>query len=70
MTPERFRTALTLLGHPHRQFAAWANVSDRRVRAWAAGTAEMPTLLADWLEGLAAYLEAHPIPKPTKESSL
>jgi hypothetical protein len=69
MTPERFRAALTLLGHPHRQFAAWANVSDRRVRAWAAGTAEMPTLLADWLEGLTTYLEAHPMPKHRQDGT-
>ena len=67
MTPERFRAALTLLNQSHRDFAGWIKVSDRRVRAWAAGTAEMPTLLADWLEGLTAYLEAHPIPKPTKD---
>lgn len=65
MTPERFRACLVLLNLSHRQLAAWINVSDRRVRTWAAGTAEVPTLLAIWLEGLARYLETHPIPKAT-----
>lgn len=67
MTPDRFRACLTLLNMTHRHFAAWISVSDRRVRGWATGSAEPPTLLADWLEGLARYLEAHPVPRPTKE---
>jgi DNA-binding transcriptional regulator YiaG len=69
MTPDRFRTALTALSMSHRHFAEWTQVSDRRVRSWANGTAEVPTLLAEWLEGLAQYLEAHPMPKHRQDGT-
>jgi hypothetical protein len=63
MTPARFRACLLALSFRHRQIAELFMVSDRRVRAWAGGSSEIPPDIAAWLEALTLWVEAHPIPR-------
>jgi DNA-binding transcriptional regulator YiaG len=63
MTPTRFREILTLFGWSQRQLATVLNISERRSRKWAAGGAEIPPAVAEWLEFIVAPIEAQPFPQ-------
>jgi hypothetical protein len=62
MTPDRFRACLEALSWSGRGLAALLDVDERQVRRWAAGQYSIPAPIADWLETLAQFHEAHPAP--------
>lgn len=67
MTPDRFKECLDILGYSTAQIADLCGRSDdRRVRRWGTGQRQIPYAVADWLEGLVAYFEAHPPPQPVQ----
>lgn len=64
MTPERFNACLDILTYSSSQLADLLGRADaRHVRRWGTGARPIPYAVADWLEGLVAYFEAHPPPQ-------
>ena len=62
MSPDRFREVLALLDLPQRGFARLLNRPEGTVRQWARGVVTIPADVAAWLEALAAFMVAHPLP--------
>jgi ribosome-binding protein aMBF1 (putative translation factor) len=67
MTPDRFRDIVTKLeGEPmllsYTSLARMLEYDARLVRRWAAGKEAVPNDVGEWLEKLAAFLEANPPP--------
>jgi ribosome-binding protein aMBF1 (putative translation factor) len=63
MTPSRLRDVLTLLHWSQRGLADIMACDERLVRRMAAGAADIPPAVAEWLEKLAAVHEANPPPQ-------
>lgn len=59
----RLSRALAILRWGAADLAGEANVSERVVRRWIAGTMEIPRPVLVWLEGLARVHETTPAPK-------
>lgn len=66
MTGERFAQCLELLHWSRRVFGEIVLVDERQVRRWL--VIGPPERVGDWLEGLASYVEAHPVPMPDREA--
>ncbi|AHJ63250.1 Hypothetical protein GbCGDNIH3_7058 [Granulibacter bethesdensis] len=64
MTPARFHQILDLIHWSGRGLAAILTCDERMVRRWGAGTTEIPPIIAEWLEALAATHVAYPPPAP------
>lgn len=62
MSPDRLRACLASLCWSQRGLAAVLRVNERQVRRWASGAYAPPARVAEWLERLASYHEAHPPP--------
>ncbi|MGD0110155.1 MAG: nuclease [Rhodopila sp.] len=62
MTPTRLRECLAALDWSQRGIARRLNRQEGTVRQWARGAVEIPDPIADWLETLARFHEAHPAP--------
>ena len=69
MTPDRFREVLALLDLPQRGFARLLNRPEGTVRQWARGVVVIPADVAAWLEALAAFMAAHPLPARAADGS-
>ena len=69
MTSDRFREVLALLDLPQRGFARLLNRPEGTVRQWARGAVAIPADVATWLEALAAFMVAHPLPARAAEAS-
>ena len=65
MTPTRLRECLDVLGWSQRGLADMLRTNERQVRRWAAGSAEVPGRVAEWLERVASFHEANPPPLGT-----
>lgn len=67
MTPaDRLHAALATLHWSQRGLAGILRVDERQVRRWAQGAYEPPDEVLTWLETLAAFHEAHPVPRPKR----
>jgi ribosome-binding protein aMBF1 (putative translation factor) len=64
VTPDRFRECLQLLDWSQRGVAALLDINERQVRRFATGQYRIPDPIAEWLETLARFHEAHPAPMP------
>lgn len=65
MTPAaRLRLALDAVGWSLSTLARRAGVSVRLAQYWLSGQYEPPEPTLAWLETLAAFHEAHPVPRP------
>lgn len=64
MSPARFRAALKALGWSQRYLASPEQLGcDTHLPArWASGKAAIPVVIAEWLDALVAFHEAHPAP--------
>ncbi|MCK7474071.1 MAG: hypothetical protein MZV49_12310 [Rhodopseudomonas palustris] len=60
MNPDRFSQALRSLRWSQRGLAAILECDDRLVRRWAAGQADIPPSVAEWLDALAQAHDALP----------
>ena len=65
MTPTAFRAALAALDWTQRGLADLLGIHPTTVRRWALGEARIPEQIAAWLETLAAFHRAHPVPRRT-----
>ena len=62
MTGARLRQCLALMRWSQRELAGALGCDDRLVRRWAAGGADIPEPVAEWLEALSATHARHPAP--------
>lgn len=69
MNRDRFRSCLEALSWSGRGLAALLDVDERQVRRWASGQYAIPDRVADWLETLARFHEAHPAPVASAPSA-
>ena len=69
MTASDFRAHLEALCWTQRGLAALLGVSPTIVNRWAIDHTDVPEPVATWLEGLAAYLAAHPAPRHRRSVS-
>ena len=67
MTPERFRECLDITGISTRRLSDMLGRHDRNIRRWSGGTRPVPSNVAQWLDGLARYMEEHPPPPVGQE---
>jgi hypothetical protein len=62
MTPTRFRECLDAIDWSQRGIARHLDRQEGTVRQWARGSVRIPEDVADWLETLTTFHEAHPAP--------
>ena len=62
MTPERLRECLDILGMTDAQLIRALDADPRTVQRWQSGARNIPNVVADWLERLAAHWQANPPP--------
>ena len=62
MNAERLSACLETLGWGEVELSFQTDIAISTVRKWAFGRDPIPPAIAAWLEDLAAYHEAHPVP--------
>jgi len=62
MTSATFRAHLEALGWTQRGLAVLLGLSHNTVHRWALDEAVIPERYAQWIEGVAAYMQKHPPP--------
>jgi hypothetical protein len=63
MTPETFRAMQALTGLSNARLGERLGVGESAVRNWSGGRTRVPGEVADWLRGLAGWLDANPPPQ-------
>lgn len=62
MTPERLIECMQILSMTDSQIVRIFGFTDRLVRRWKQGRRDVPPDVAEWIEGLVEYWQAHPPP--------
>ena len=63
---DRLRSALDRLHWGGQSLATILGVNERTVRRWCAGQNDAPQAVLDWLDRLAAFVDANPAPTKSK----
>lgn len=67
MSPHRLLVCLAVIGWPERELARRTGRLQTAVRRWTSGRSPVPPDMATWVEMLAAFHRAHPVPRAGQE---